>query len=388
VQLALASAKQSWFPSYPIGALRLSARVELARLRSFLVRELSLNNPLAGTELSARGALELRARPGAGELTIVGREALQIEGSLSQALESFETLGYAAHARGKLMVPFRLESGGLLGYRLFTTLEAQHISFSSRDSAFGVEDLNGAIPVVEELALLPGVGRPVVSAGPRASPFADARFMDVHPFVTGADYLTAQSVWMHGIAPIGPLAANVRIERSDFLIDQLQAGFSSGQIVGQVRASYRDGDPIVRLRLNGTGLRAAKGGEVFDANAALTFVPNTLTLDGKLQLVRGSRAHLLAILDVVDPFHESVSANRVRLALRFGYPKFVRFHLHDGAIDTKVELGGLAQFVRIDEIKATPLGPIMQRYVAPALAFSAPPPSTALVAQTEPPEAR
>jgi translocation and assembly module TamB len=193
---------------------------------------------------------------------------------------------------------------------------------------------------------------------------------------------------VHGIAPIGPLAANVRIERSDFLIDQLQAGFSSGQIVGQVRASYRDGDPIVRVRLNGTGLRAAKGGDVFDANAALTFVPNALTLDGKLQLVRGSRAHLLAVLDVVDPFHESVSANRVRLALRFGYPKFVRFHLHDGAIDTKVELGGLAQLVRIDEIKATPLGPIMQRYVAPALALSPHPTSARLVAQTDRPEAR
>jgi hypothetical protein len=73
-------------------------------------------------------------------------------------------------------------------------------------------------------------------------------------------------------------------------------------------------------------------------------------------------------LDVVDPFHESANANRVRRGLAFGYPKFVRFQLHDGAVDTKVELGGVAGLVRIDEIKAVPLGPILQRYVAPQLA--------------------
>jgi hypothetical protein len=71
---------------------------------------------------------------------------------------------------------------------------------------------------------------------------------------------------------------------------------------------------------------------------------------------------------VLDPFHESANANRVRQALALGYPKFVRFQLHDGAVDTKVELGGIAQLVRIDEIKAVPLGPILQKYVAPSLA--------------------
>ena len=32
-----------------------------------------------------------------------------------------------------------------------------------------------------------------------------------------------------------------------------------------------------------------------------------------------------------------------------------------------MELGGIAQLVRIDEIKAVPLGPILQKYVAPTL---------------------
>ena len=229
-----------------------------------------------------------------------------------------------------------------------------------------LEGLTGTIPVVEEFALLES--GPVISAGPRTSPLSDTRFFDVHPFLAGHDYITADSIRFGAMQPLGPIAANVRLERSDFLVDQLQAGYSGGQIVGQVRVAYRDGDPIVRMRLNATGVRSGKKQEVFDANTALTFVPRAMTLEGKAQIVRASREHLEDILDVIDPFHESANANRVRRGLALGYPKFVRFALHDGAVDTKVELGGLAELVRIDEIKAVPLGPILQKYVAPALA--------------------
>jgi translocation and assembly module TamB len=262
-------------------------------------------------------------------------------------------------------IPFRLESGGLLGYRFVATLEANQVSFEQKNRSLVVERLNGVIPIVEEFALLPsGLA---LGDGPRVSPLSDTRFFDVHPFLTGDDYVTVDSITFAGLQTLGPLAANVRIERTDFLVDQLQAGYRGGQIVGQARVAYRDGDPIVRLRVNVTGLRSGKGNDVFDANTALTFVPRAMTLDGKVQIVRASRGHLLDILDVLDPFHESANANRVRQGLALGYPKFVRFALHDGAVDTKVELGGLAQVLRIDEIKAVPLGPILQRYVAPAL---------------------
>jgi hypothetical protein len=274
-------------------------------------------------------------------------------------------LEVASHASGSVGLPFRLESGGLLGYRLLATLEAKQVSFVRKDGTLAVEGLNGSIPMVEEFALLPS--GPVIGAGPRTSPLQDTRFFDVHPFLSQDDYVTARSISLGGLAPLGPVAANMRIERSDFIIDQLQTGYRGGQIVGQVRVAWRDGDPIVRLRLNATGVRSGKSNDVFDANTALTFVPKAMILDGKVQIVRASREHLEDILDVLDPYHESANANRVRQGLALGYPKFVRFQLHDGAVDTKVELGGLAQLVRIDEIKAVPLGPILQKYAAPSL---------------------
>jgi len=365
--LELASAAQSFAPGVPVRDLRLTSHLQIDRLRSIFLRELSLENPASGSGLRAAGTLELLAQAGQqSDVTLAGREALFFEGRLAQRLEPFQKLGLASHASGSLEVPFRLESGALLGYRLLAALEAQRVSWVSTDGALALEGLTGTIPVVEEFALLES--GPVISAGPRTSPLSDTRFFDVHPFLAGHDYITADSIRFGAMQPLGPIAANVRLERSDFLVDQLQAGYSGGQIVGQVRVAYRDGDPIVRMRLNATGVRSGKKQGVFDANTALTFVPRAMTLEGKAQIVRASREHLEDILDVIDPFHESANANRVRRGLALGYPKFVRFALHDGAIDTKVELGGLAELVRIDEIKAVPLGPILQKYVAPALA--------------------
>ena len=387
--IELASAAQSFVPGVPVRDLRLSSHVQIDQLRSIFLRELSLDNPASGSSLRAAGTLELLAQVSReGAATLAGREALFFEGRLAQRLDPFQTLGVASHASGTLEVPFRLESGALLGYRLIGALEAKDVSWVSVDRGLAVEGLTGTIPIVEEFALLDS--GPVISAGPRTSPLSDTRFFDVHPFLAGHDYVTAQSIRFGAMQPLGPIAANVRIERSDFLVDQLQAGYSGGQIVGQVRVAYRDGDPIVRMRLNATGVRSGKKRDVFDANTALTFVPRAMTLDGKAQIVRASREHLQDMLDVLDPYHESANANRVRQGLALGYPKFVRFQLHDGAVDTKVELGGLAELVRIDEIKAVPLGPILQKYVAPALAeyLNRAPPVEAKPAQAMPGETR
>lgn len=375
--LTLASAAQSWLPGYPVRNLTFSTSMQVDRLSSIYLRELRLDNPASGSALRASGTLELLAQGNPASVkTIAGRQALSFEGRFEQQLAPLARLELASHASGSLALPFRLESGGLLGYRLLAKLEAKQVSFARKDGSLIIEGLNGGIPVVEEFALLES--GPVLGQSPRTSPLSDTRFFDVHPFLSASDYVTARSISLGGLAPIGPIAANVRLERSDFIIDQLQTGYRGGQIVGQVRVAWRDGDPIVRLRLNATGVRSGKSNDVFDANTALTFVPGAMTLDGKMQIVRASREHLEDILDVLDPFHESANANRVRQGLTLGYPKFVRFALHDGAVDTKVELGGLAQLVRIDEIKAVPLGPILQKYVAPSL-------SSYLTPATEPP---
>jgi translocation and assembly module TamB len=99
----------------------------------------------------------------------------------------------------------------------------------------------------------------------------------------------------------------------------------------------------------------------------MTFVPTTLILEGKAQVVRISKDHLYELIDVIDPYHEDEDLNRVRLALKFGYPKFVLLKLDEGLMDAKIDLGGLAGAVRIDEIKGIPVTPFIEQYVQPYL---------------------
>jgi hypothetical protein len=41
--------------------------------------------------------------------------------------------------------------------------------------------------------------------------------------------------------------------------------------------------------------------------------------------------------------------------------------MRDGLLSAAIELGGVAGVVRIDEIRGIPLGPILERYIAPVL---------------------
>ena len=138
-------------------------------------------------------------------------------------------------------------------------------------------------------------------------------------------------------------------------------------MTGQFRADLSRDDPLVLFRGHLTGVRVEDSKGVLDANLAMTFVPTTLIVEGKAQIVRISKDHLYEVIDVLDPYHEDEDLNRVRLGLKFGYPKFVLVKLDEGLMNAKVDLGGLAGAVRIDEIKGIPVTPFLEQYVQPYL---------------------
>jgi hypothetical protein len=108
-------------------------------------------------------------------------------------------------------------------------------------------------------------------------------------------------------------------------------------------------------------------GDPLDANLAITLAPYRYGLEGRAEIVRIGRDHLRALLDVSDPYHADVAANRVRLALGVGYPKQVRLHFASGFASLAIELGGLAGVVRIDEMRGIPIGPALAHWLAPIL---------------------
>jgi translocation and assembly module TamB len=250
-----------------------------------------------------------------------------------------------------------------------------HVAIGLPGAGIAVQGLTGRIPVLVELALLPDGGVRILE-GPAKNLYSRTRFLDVHPFLRGEHFLSIDKVWFKDDA-IGPIAGNLRVERDSLALDQLQLGFLGGNITGQLVVDYGNGKPRVLFRGNATGLRPGKDGkEILDANAALVFSPDPLALEGRMQVIRMSRQHLLAMLDIIDPFHEDPDFNKVRLGLRVGHPKFLRLRMKDGFLDAKIELGGAANLIRIDEIRGIALGPLLNLYVAPLLTpIAAPPPA-------------
>ena len=162
----------------------------------------------------------------------------------------------------------------------------------------------------------------------------------------------------------------MRLDRDVLAVDQLEMNALGGKITGQTTIEVRGPDTRIAFRGKVTGVRPSSGkasGDRLDANAAVTIVPYKLGLEGRVEIVQIGRAHLLDLLDLWDPYHADVSANRVRLGLKFGYPKQVRLKFLHGFASLAVELGGIASVVRIDEIQGIPIGPALARYLSPVL---------------------
>lgn len=370
------------FIGYPVAKARLVARGHIDRLLSLRVEELRFDNPAGGTRLEARAAVDrvsVSGRVPAGAalpdrdnddddaLTMPGRQALSLSGTLRQTLDTVSLGKGAPRMRGKVALPFRVESGDLSAFRVAAQLQLEDVHVALPREGIAVEDFDGVIPVAVDLALSPG-GDVILLGGPGKNLYSRTRFLDVHPFLRDRHYLTVKRITAMG-ETIGPLAGNLRVERDTVALDQLQLGYRGGNIAGQLLVDYRNGSPSVQFRGNITGVRPGSGkGEVLDANAAITFIPDKLDLEGRIQMVRISRAHLIEVLDVIDPYRENVDINRVRLGLEVGYPKFVRLVMNDGFLAVKIELGGVASLVRIGEIRGVALGPLMNIYVAPVMA--------------------
>jgi hypothetical protein len=64
----------------------------------------------------------------------------------------------------------------------------------------------------------------------------------------------------------------------------------------------------------------------------------------------------------VDP-----AINRIRSALAWGYPDKMRLTFDHGFASAHLELGGLARLVSISDLSGIPMGPIVDKLLAPVL---------------------
>jgi translocation and assembly module TamB len=366
--LRAASATQSVAPWYAIADPALDVTVA-GDPDATLAVAMHLANPGGGTAFDAAGDVERgHIAPAQG---VVGRNSLALEGTLAQELDRLDAAPGRLKAAGKIRVPFRVESGDLSLFRTTARIALEHVAVELPASRARLTEINGELPIVEEVVVGPG-GVVQVGQGEHG-PFSQLRFPDYRPFAGGADYLSIGEIVVRD-QKLGPVAGNARIDRDVIAIDQLEMMALDGKISGQLLAELRGADTRLAFRGKLTGLRVPAPGaagrdsrDPLDANVAIALIPYRYGLEGRAEIVRIGREHLRALLDLWDPYRADVAANRVRLALLAGYPRQVRLAFESGFASLDIELGGLAGVVRIDEVRGLPIGPALAHWLTPIL---------------------
>ncbi|MGB5810424.1 MAG: hypothetical protein WBG86_07840, partial [Polyangiales bacterium] len=370
---SLARFLQPYVHQYPVGDVSFGADLDVDDTHAFAVRHAFFHNVAGGTKFEARGAYEgwsgaIRetevCRTGAlgcpEVASMYGREAATVAGTFEQDFSFWKSTD-RTQSGGSLIVPFTLESGDLNTYRVTATAQFQDLMLELPQIGLLIDDLDALVPIDQEFATAPEFFIVPAKAG---NAMAQKRFFDLYPFTARDSYFTVNRIQL-GLESLGPVAANLYVVGSTMAMEQLHAAYRGGFITGQFLADLNQKRPKIMFRGHLTGVRVEDGNDVLDANLAMTFVPTTLIVEGKAQIVRVSKDHLYEIIDVLDPYHEDEDLNRVRLGLKFGYPKFVLIKLDEGLMNAKIDLGGLAGAIRIDEIKGIPVTPFLEQYVQP-----------------------
>lgn len=386
--LTTGATKHNLAPLYPAGDLNLVLKVEKTD-GAVRVSRFRFDNPRGGTTLSMSGGLDLTARGPARERVpssstargrrveslqerlklVVGRRSLALSGSLQQRLDPLRAAGARPGAeellaRGRAGIDFQVESADLQVFHLAGLLKLEDATIRLPRERIALEGFDGQIPVLQDLLVDEG-GRIVRLGDVRQNAFWRIRFTDHHPYLSGQNFLAISRVTV-GDTSFGPVKGNLRLDRNLYSIDQLEVLLRDGKVRGQLTVDYRGEDTEVDFRGGATHVRPAQASdrnEWLDASAALGFALRRRSLEGRAEIIRIGRRQLLELLDITDPYHADPGTNRIRLALKVGYPRRVRLRFEQGFGSFLVELGGLTSFVRIDEVRGVPMGPIIERYL-------------------------
>ena len=373
---------------YPLGGVEVSAKLERSAEGDVRLLALRFDNAAGGTQLDATGGLDLTTVGSAPakvaargtslgaslrDRLIAGRRSLSISGTLRQSLDKLAGGAEQLSAGGQLGLQFQVQSADLRLFHTSGTLALDGARLALGRSHLALDGVNARLPVTEDL-LVDDDGQITRLGGVDANAYPRLRFSDQHPFLSNESFLAIKRLSAGGVT-FGPLAGNARIDRNLLALDQLELYAAGGKVTGQCLVNLAPEGGTITFRGAATGLRATGGkddGERLDANAALTLDLARRDLEGRAELIRVGRHHLLSLLDLYDPYHADVAANRVRSALKIGYPKSVRLRFDEGFASLAISLGGIARLVRIDEIRHVPVGPLIEKYLGPLLAKGAP----------------
>jgi translocation and assembly module TamB len=223
-----------------------------------------------------------------------------------------------------------------------------------------VEHVDGEIPATAAF-MLGGRSRPRPVKSGASNSYAELRFADQHPLSSRQSYLTIARLdtpW----ATFAPVAGNLVVDNDVFSLSQLELGVRGGRVGGRCVLVLKGRDSTIEASIRASGVRSSEG-EPFDGNASLDIALRQRSVQGRAEILRIGKRHLLDLLDVADPARADPAINRVRRAMALGYPDHVRVAFNRGFASAKITLGGFAKLIKIDEIKGIPMGPIVDQFL-------------------------
>ncbi|MGG7054730.1 hypothetical protein [Nitrosomonas sp. ANs5] len=363
----IASVDQTFYPPYPIEEVSISGHLAIHQLTELTLDDLVLVNGRGGSRLVLHKHLERGRRDRDAETNRqrTGGTRIVLRGHFEQDLARVDAHPEQLRAHGKITAPFSLESGDGALFRLQAELALDDVAIALPEAEIDAAGIHGRV-LLEETVEWSSPGPLRIVPYTARNPFARTRFEDIQPFFPSRDPLTIERLrWREREA--GPVSGIAYIDRNIIAIQNLRIEKTPGIITGALILDYLPGAESMRFRGSATGLRGGRDNSPLDANAAFVLTPATLEVDGRVHIIRISRTHLHELLDLLDPFHEDLALNSLRKKLTWSYPRSVRIAMAQGLMSLQVELGGLGALFQLGEIRGIPLGPFMNRHVAPLL---------------------
>ena len=263
---------------------------------------------------------------------------------------------------GRASVQLRLDSGNLRVYHALAALRLSGATIELPHAGVAVESVDGEIPLTADL-LLDGRGLHLLRST-KSNAYSRAALRR-SASAAQPSQLPLDRARGHAAASRSRRSpATCASTTTSCQLSQLELGVRGGRVTGQCIVDWREDDSTVQLRVRASDV-ASSHGEPFDGNAAVVISTRERSVDGRAEILRIGKRHLFDLLDLHDPHHADAAVNRVRSALALGYPSTCASTFRHGFADARITFGGLARLVRVDELRGIPMGPIVDKLVAP-----------------------
>ncbi|WP_394834039.1 hypothetical protein LVJ94_46795 [Pendulispora rubella] len=352
-QMSLRALKQDIAPMYPVGDATLSLTARRNRDGVIRVPKLDITNGTGGTTLSLRGAFDPSE----------SQRRLSLRGTLRQDLARMSTMPAMLSASGTASAEFRVQSPNLSTFRVIADTKVEGASLRMPRSGVVVEGADGEVPIT--LALRVNEKGVRMLREDQDNRYSSLRFSDQHPLLSRGSFISIRRLTLPQVT-IAPLVGNLQIEQNIISLRQFEMGIRGGHVTGLCALDWNGENSTLNMHVRADGVKSSRG-EPFSGNAALEISAGEHSIAGRADILQIGNRHFLDLLELQDPFHADPSINRIRSALSLGYPDRLRVTFNHGFASVHVTFGGLARLVSVGDIRGIPMGPLIDRYLAPVV---------------------